>query len=78
MSVWIQQDLETLKHIHTFLINNILEGFPGASDVKEPACDRGDPGSIPGSGRSPGERNGYPLQCLAWRIPWTEGHGGLQ
>ena len=51
-------------------------GFPGGSDSKESACNAGDPGSIPGSQRSPGEGNGYPLQysCLgnsmdreAWR-----------
>ena len=41
-------------------------GFPGGSDSKEPACNAGDPGSIPGSGRSSGEGNGNPLQdsCL--------------
>ena len=40
--------------------------FPGGSDGKESACNVGDPGSIPGSGRLPGERNGNPLQysCL--------------
>ena len=37
-------------------------GFPGDSDSKEPVCNVGDPGSIPGSGRCPGEGNGYPLQ----------------
>ena len=37
-------------------------GFPGGSDNKESACNVGDLGSIPGSGRSPGEGNGYPLQ----------------
>ena len=37
-------------------------GFPGGSDDKEPACNAGDLGSIPGLGRSPGEGNGYPLQ----------------
>ena len=46
-------------------------------DSKESACNEGDLGSIPGSGRSPGEGNGYPLQssCLgnsmdreAWRV----------
>ena len=35
--------------------------FPGGSDGKASACNVGDPGSIPGSGRSPGERNGNPL-----------------
>ena len=38
-------------------------GFPGVSDGKESACNSGDPGSISGSGRFPGEGNGYPLQC---------------
>ena len=40
--------------------------FPGGSDGKASACNVGDPGSIPRSGRSPGEGNGNPLQysCL--------------
>ena len=40
--------------------------FPGSSDSKESACSAGDPGSIPETGRSPGEGNGNPLQypCL--------------
>ena len=37
-------------------------GFPGGSEVKASACNVGDLGSIPGSGRSPGEGIGYPLQ----------------
>ena len=37
-------------------------GFPGGSVGKESTCNAGDPGSIPGSGRSPGEGHGYPLQ----------------
>ena len=41
-------------------------GFPGGSGGKEPACDVGDLGSIPGLGRSPGGGHGNPLQysCL--------------
>ena len=41
-------------------------GFPGGSEGKESACNRGDLGLIPESGRSPGEGNGNPLQysCL--------------
>ena len=41
-------------------------GFPGGSNGKESACNVGNLGSIPGSGRSPGEGNGNPLQysCL--------------
>ena len=37
-------------------------GFPGSSAGKESASNAGDPGSIPGSGRSPGEGIGYPFQ----------------
>ena len=37
-------------------------GFPAGSDSKESACNAGDPGSIPGLGRSLGEGNSYPLQ----------------
>ena len=55
--------------------------YPGGSEGKAPACNAGDPGSIPGSGSSPGEGNGNPLQysCLenpmdgrAW---WATVHG---
>ena len=38
-------------------------GFPDSSVSKEFACNAGDPGSIPGSGRSAREGIGYPLQC---------------
>ena len=41
------------------------KGFPGSSVGKESTCNVGDPGSIPGLGRSPGERIGYPFQ-YAW------------
>ena len=57
-------------------------GFPGESDGKESACKAGDPGSIPGWGRSPGEGNGYPLQysCLENSMDrgtwWTTELGG--
>ena len=48
-------------------------GLPGGPDSKESACNAGDPGSIPGSGISPGEGNGNPLQysCLSMGFPWT-------
>ena len=58
-----------------------FKGFPGGSGSKESTCSAGGPGSIPGSGRSPGEGNGNPLQysCLgnpmdrgAW---WATVHG---
>ena len=59
-------------------------GFSGGSDGKEPTYSAGDPGFIPGSGRFPGEGNGYPLQysCLgnpmdrrAW---WTTVRGVMK
>ena len=59
----------------------VVIDFPGGSDGKESACDAGDSGSIPGSGRSPGEGNDYQLQfsCLenstdrgTW---WSTVHG---
>ena len=42
--------------------------FPGGSDSKVSAYNVGDPGSIPGLGRSPGEGNGYPLQYSGLEI----------
>ena len=52
--------------------------FPGSSDGKVSVYNAGDPGSIPGLGRSPGEENGNPLHIPAWKIPWTKEPGGLQ
>ena len=43
-------------------ILTIYQGFPDSSVGKESACNAGDLGSNPGSGRSPGEGKGYPLQ----------------
>ena len=48
------------------------------SDREESACNAGDPGPIPWSGRSPGRGTGTHSSILAWRIPWTEEPGKLQ
>ena len=48
-------------------------GFPGGSDGEESACNAGDPGSIPGSGRPPGEGHGNPLQCSCLENPMDRG-----
>ena len=50
----------------------LVLGFPGSSDGKLSACNAGDLGLIPGSGRSPGEEKGNPLQysCLAKFRGW--------
>ena len=76
---WSQQFVRKLKlHNHQALQTM---GFPCSSVGKESACSTGDPGSIPGLGRSPREGNGNPLQysCLensmdrgAW---WAIVHG---
>ena len=71
----VDEQINKMWYIHT------LEGFPGDSLVKNLPANAGDMGSIPGSGRSPGEGNGNPLQysCLensmdrgAW---WATVHG---
>ena len=49
------------------------KGFPGGSAGKESACNAGDMGLIPGSGRSPGEGNGYPLQYSCLENPMDKG-----
>ena len=48
-------------------------GFPHSSVGKESACNAGDPGSIPGLGRSSGEGKGYPLQCSDLENPMDRG-----
>ena len=58
-------------------------GFPGGSDGKEFVCNAGDPGLIPGSGRSHGEGNDCPLQysCLEnymdWGVWWATGYSSM-
>ena len=55
--------------------------FPDSSVGKESDCNAGDPGSIPGSGRSAGEGKGYPFQYSGLensrlnsrRVPWVDG-----
>ena len=60
MEGWFRDDSSALHVLCTLL------GFPGGSDGKQSACNAEDLGSIPGSGRYPGEGNGNPLQysCL--------------
>ena len=54
------------------------QSFPGGLYGKESACNAGDPGSIPGLGRFPGEGNATHSSIRAWRTPWTEEPGRLQ
>ena len=67
--------------VHIYITYNMLHvnmGFPGGSNGKESACNAGDLGLIPSSGRFPGEK-GMTIHSsiLAWRIPWTEESGRL-
>ena len=62
-------------------IKDIDLGCLGGTSGKEPmakARDSRDKGSIPGSGRSPGEGDGNPFQYSCLEIPWTVGPDGLQ
>ena len=69
--LWILPPLLTCKLIH---FHSLLPGaFPGGSDGKEITCSKGDPGSIPGSGISPGGGNGNPPQYSCLRNPLDRG-----
>ena len=56
-----------------FVYVQLIWGFPGGSEVKNPPANAGNVGSIPGSGRSPGEGNGNPLQYSCLRNPMDRG-----
>ena len=68
-SIWIRENYRDIW------------GFPGGSVVKNPPTNAGDPGSIPGSGRSPGGGNGIQLHYSCLKNPmdrgacWTTVHG---
>jgi len=80
--------LDGIQRRMTFLSLDILpphhlSGLPWSSVGKESACNTGDPSLIPGLGRSPGERIGYPLQysglensmdCIVHKVTksWTQ------
>ena len=63
-----------------FSYSNSCVGFPGGSDGKKSTCNKGDLGSIPGLGRSPGGGHDNPLQYSCMENPHgqTEQPGGLQ
>ena len=65
-SLWFY---ETVNRSIFGLIYPFLLGFPGGSEVEASASNAGDLGLIPGSGRSPGEGNGNPLQCSCLENP---------
>ena len=78
------RDWTELTHIygdfHTKELNsNCRDGLSGGSDSTESACNPGDPGLIPGLGRSPGSGGlATHSSMVAWRTPWTEESGRPQ
>ena len=58
--------------IHGLFELQLFLGFPGGSGGKETACNAGDPGLIPGSGRPPEEGNGNPLQYTFLGNPYEQ------
>ena len=57
---------------------NTIRDFPGGSDGKASVYNVGDLGLIPGLGRSLEKEMATHSSILAWKIPWTDEHGGLQ
>ena len=67
ISIWKNPSSLTLED----MVVDVL--LPGGSEVKASAWNAGDPGSIPGLGRSPGEGNGNPLQYSCLGYPMGKG-----
>ena len=61
-----------LVSVYLIIACNIPGAFPGSSADKESACNAGDPDSIPGSGKSPGEGISYLSSILGfpWWLRW--------
>ena len=55
-----------------------IKDFPDGSDGKASVYNAGDPGSIPGSGRSLEEEMAAHSSTIAWKTPWMEESGSLQ
>ena len=82
LECWLAWNLDAILEIYTYFFlsfpckrvgHNL--GFPGGSEVKASACNVGDLGSIPRSGRSPGEGNGNPLRYSYLENPMDRGAG---
>ena len=68
----------TGDHVTFKQVINRIQGLRRWFSGKESACNGGNPGSIPGPGRSPGEETATHSSILAWEIPWTEEPGEPQ
>ena len=78
--ILLKDGLDNFEHYYTSMWDECncavvwaFLGFPGGSEVKASASNAGDPGSIPGSGRSPGKGNGNPLQYSCLENPMDRG-----
>ena len=75
-SPWGHKESDTTERLHSLThscLYTLLLDFPGGSDGKASAYNAGHLGSIPGSGRSPGEGNGNPLQYSCLENPMDGG-----
>ena len=77
-SPWGHKESDMTERLHFHFTSKPHVGFPGGSDRKESACNIGDPGLIPGLGRSPGKGNGNPLQHSCLENPMDRGACWLQ
>ena len=66
-------DIQVKTFLNQISIHKAYKGFPGGSEVQASASNMGDPGSIPGSGKSPGEGNGNPLRYSCLENPMEGG-----
>ena len=64
---------KVVQSLHKADLHSVIWGFPGGSESKESTCNAGELGLIPGSGRSPGEGKGKPLQCSCLENPMDRG-----
>ena len=69
----IKASFKSEGKIKKILNKQKLRKFSSSSDGKVSTCNAGDQGSIPGSGRSPGEGNGNPFQCSCLENPMDRG-----
>ena len=71
--------VNVFNHVSNFVtfIHHIINVGQWWLWIWHSVCNAGDLGSVPGSGRSPGEEDGYQPQYSYWRIPWTEEPGSL-
>ena len=76
MLIYAVQESDSVIHMYIFFFK-FVSIMAYCSDGKESAYSAGDPGSIPGLGRSPGERNGNPFQYSCLENPMDRGACGL-